>query len=87
MYRVKMTQALDFVKVEDGDIDYWHGDDRADWSDGCSEGRRRASDLMNFMSNEGDPSLLGRVGNAIVRSGRYGSIETGFFHQIGARVI
>lgn len=87
MYRVKMTQALDFVKVRNGEIDYWHDPVNDDWSEGCAEGRRRASDLIDFMSDQADPSLLGRVGKAIVSSGRFGSVETGFFHQISANLL
>ncbi|MNE51756.1 hypothetical protein D3C80_1463990 [compost metagenome] len=87
MYRVKITHALDFVKVTGGDIDYWNNAERDDWSEGCEEGRRRAADLLTFMGDQGDPSLLGRVGKAITMSGRFGSVETGFFHQIAANLI
>ncbi|QTG12369.1 hypothetical protein G6M86_03535 [Agrobacterium tumefaciens] len=88
MYRVKMTQALDFVKVRDGQIDYWHDDDtKGEWGEGCAEGRKRAGDLVGFMQNQNDPSLLNRVGKAIVGSGKYGAVETGFFQEIGNNLI
>lgn len=88
MYRAKMTQALDFVKLRGGEIDYWQSDnDNQDWSEGCQEGRQRAADLVDFMQSQNDPSLLNRVGKAIVGAGRYGPVETGFFQQIGANLI
>lgn len=88
MYRVKMTQALDFVKVRGGEIDYWHSDENnGEWGEGCAEGRRRASDLVGFMQGQNDPSLLNRVGKAIVGSGKYGAVETGFFQEIGNNLI
>ncbi len=88
MYRAKMTQALDFVNLRDGEIDYWQSEnENRDWSEGCQEGRQRAADLVDFMQSQNDPSLLNRVGKAIVGRGRYGSVETGFFQQIGANLI
>lgn len=88
MYRVKMTQALDFVNVRDGQIDYWqHEGADHEWSEGCEEGRQRATDLVDFMQSQNDPSLLNRVGKAIVGGGRYGAVETGFFQQIGANLL
>lgn len=88
MYRVKMTQALDFVKVEDGQIDYWHDTkEQGEWGEGCEEGRKRANDLVCFMQGQNDPSLLNRVGKAIVGSGRYGAVETGFFQEIGSNLM
>lgn len=88
MYRAKMTQSLDFVSLSDGEIKYWQSEpEDRDWSEGCEEGRQRASDLVDFMQSQNDPSLLNRVGKAIVGAGRYGPVETGFFQQIGANLI
>lgn len=87
MYRVKMTQALDFVKIAKGEIEYWNQPDIEDWSDGCARGRDSARNLIDFISNQEDPSLLGRVVKSIGRRQRFGAIETGFFTEISSDLI
>lgn len=87
MYRVKMTQALDFVKVTPEGLDYWDQPDISDWSEGCSHGRNSARKLATFMADQEDPTLLGRVVSSISNRQRFGAVETGFFTEIATDII
>ena len=87
MYRVKMTQALDFVKVTPEGLEYWDHPQVKDWGEGCSRGRKSARKLVEFITEQSDPALLGRVVKSIGRRQQFGAIETGFFTEISTDLI
>lgn len=87
MYRVKMTQALDFVRVTPEGLEYWDHPEISDYGEACTHGRSSARKLVEFITDQEDPSLLGRVVKSMSRRQSFGAIETGFFTEISTDLI
>ena len=50
-------------------------------------GKQFARDLMQRMSEQEAPFMLGSVAKAIAEKGCFGGIEIGFFHEIAATLL
>lgn len=87
-YRNRIVNSLDFVSENAGGLRLWASCDEAQhWAVQCQIGRERAEKLISFMSENQDPSLLGRVVQHMVECGKFGGVETGFFQAISTAMI
>ena len=77
---------LSFVNKADGRVVMWAPPDdsvSADFHSARIEGARRAEELMSFIAECGQSSLLQSVVATIAGNGpQFGSVEAGFFAEI-----
>jgi len=50
-------------------------------------GRARAEELLGVIKRTESPAMLGHVMEAIVKSGRFGGMEVGFFHVLSQEIL
>lgn len=63
--------------------DIWTPDhDVTNYAHGNFIGRKRAEELIQYMSDNRCPVMLGHICEAIIKKGIYGALEIGFFNAI-----
>jgi len=67
--------------------DFWCADESGDWSRDVVRGRIHARDAMRFMRAERAPHVLNWIVSDMLRKHRFGPVEVGFFHELGALVV
>lgn len=60
----------------------WEVDECGDWSADNEKGRSMAAECIEYMQQHESPGFLLHVVKSIAEAGRFGGIETGFFHAI-----
>ena len=73
----------------DGDLykPVWKLDLTGDWSEDNRIGRENAARFIKFMRRRRAVSHLGGLVHKLVRMGRYGGAEIGFFHALAERLL
>lgn len=75
---------LPFVQVVNGEKDYWAtAEESGRWEEDNRVGREYADGLVSVCQEGQLGMALGYVTQAVVRKGRYGGIEVGFFNRLG----
>src|ERR671929_1282453 len=67
--------------------DFWCVDESGDWSRDVVTGRIHARDAIRFMREERAPHVLNWIVSDMMRKCRFGPVEVGFFHELGALVL
>ena len=67
--------------------DFWCADESGDWARDVVTGRIHAQDAMRFMREERTPHPLNWIVADMMRKGRFGPLEVGFFQELGALVL
>lgn len=77
-----MDNTISFASYsENGFIDYWPYNE--DEEEAAEEGRRRASELCELLEFRADAAiLLPFIARAIAEKGKFGPMETAFYHRI-----
>ena len=81
-----MLESIRQLSFVDG-ADLWSVNPTGNWGADCETGRKCANTLMDLMSVEQAPNLLGSVTEAMIKKGAYGGIEVGFLQAIGELVV
>jgi hypothetical protein len=67
--------------------DYWAVAETGDWERDVATGSAHARDSIRFIRQEKVSHLLNWIAAEMIGKGRFGSVEIGFFHEIGALVL
>src|SRR5688572_10128921 len=66
--------------------DYWAVTETGDWERDVETGCAHARDATRFLRDERAPHILAWIAEEIVHKARFGPVEVGFFHEIGALI-
>ncbi|QXV73578.1 hypothetical protein [Rhizobium phage RHph_X2_30] len=86
-YRNKLLRELDFVTPDGEGLDLWPVVQDSDWSEGCRIGRNRAEKTIQFVRDNNDGALIGRIINAAASKSDSGSVLTGFTSGISEALL
>ena len=67
--------------------DYWAENETGDWERDVKTGSAHARDAIRFIREERVSHLLNWIAAEMIGKRRYGPLEVGFFHEIGALVL
>ena len=67
--------------------DYWAVNETGDWERDVEIGNAHARDAVRFIRAERAPHVLNWIASEMVHKRRFGPIEVGFFHEIGALIV
>jgi len=63
-------------------VDYWSPKISDDWHDDTVRGRAYADEVIAFIREHRNPTILGHVIKAMIGKGGYTGVEVGFFHRL-----
>ena len=67
--------------------DYWAVSETGNWEHDVEIGTAHARDAVRFIRAERAPHVLNWIASEMVHKRRFGPVEVGFFHEIGALVV
>ena len=67
--------------------DYWAVSETGDWERDVETGCLHARDAMRYLREERAPHILTWIASEMIHKGRFGPVEVGFFHEIGALIV
>jgi hypothetical protein len=63
---------------------FWNEQETGNYWKDCAHGERRAQEFMRVLRARQEGFMMGLMVRDMIRSGRFGGIEVGFFHRISA---
>ena len=67
--------------------DFWCVQETGNWSRDIATGRAHARDALRFLREERASHVLNWIASEMIQKRRFGPIEVGFFHELGALVL
>lgn len=83
----KLTSTLSFANQAGSEINLWAPTETGDWASDTATGRAYALELLDLMTTNEAPMLLGHVAKGITARGKHGGVEVGFFQQIAEKLL
>lgn len=81
-------QTISFAQSSEGYVDLWpETASTGSYAGDRALGKERATEIIQYMSRNQAPEVLGHVVDAMLRRGQFGPIEAGFLNLVAVTAI